>query len=80
MQKLTYINLLNESVVFQNAAPYVFCEIDGIGPVDVVMKELRGAYQHGATLTGWQREKREVSVTMHIHGATVAAIDRKSVV
>lgn len=77
MQKLTYINLLNESVVFQNAAPYVFCEIDGIGPVDVVMKELRGAYQHGATLTGWQREKREVSVTMHIHGATVAAMYRQ---
>ncbi len=77
MQKLTYINLLNESVVFANTAPFVFCSITGTGPVDIDTKELRGAYQHGATLTGWRRDKRDVTVTLHIQGRDRADMYRQ---
>lgn len=76
MQKLTYINLLNESVVFQGTAPFIFSAITGTGPVDVELKELKGAYQHGATLTSWRRDKREITVTLHIQGENPAAMYR----
>ena len=72
MQRLTYINLLNESVIFTGEAPYVLCKAEGVGPPELDFAEMRGAYQHGATLTGFRRVKREVDVTLHIHGGTRA--------
>ena len=80
MQKLTYINLLNESAVFQGAAPFVFCEISGTGPVDIDTEQIRGAYQHGATLAGWRRDARDVTVTMHIQGTDRASLYRNRVI
>ncbi len=72
MQKLTYVNLLNESVVFTSIAPYVFCSISGTGSTSIDTKEIKGAYQNGVTLTGYLHPKREVDVTIHLQGQTRA--------
>lgn len=65
MQRLTYINLLNEQVVFMHA-PFVLAKVSGLGLADVDIETIKGAYQHGDTTASLRREARHVSVTLHI--------------
>ena len=65
MQRLTYINLLGESVRFFHA-PFVLESVSGTGPTDTEVATLRGAYQSGDTVTGARKQSREVTVTFAV--------------
>lgn len=65
MQKLTYINLNNEQLVFCGA-PYVLAKIGGLGLPDLEIDSVRGAYQQGDTPVGCRRQKRMLALTLHI--------------
>lgn len=67
MQKLTYINLLNEQIVFCGA-PYVLEKIGGLGMADIDVKTLRGAYQQGDSTAAVMRGARTVTVNIHLFG------------
>jgi hypothetical protein len=65
MQRLTYINLDDEQVVFHHA-PFVLSKVGGLGIPDLKVETLRGVYQHGDTIAGLLREKRVVTVTFSV--------------
>ena len=69
MQKLTYINLRNEQIVF-HLAPYVLKSITGLGLPDVEYETIRGVYQQGDTTAGYRRAARPVSVTFSLLGTS----------
>ena len=69
MQKLTYINLDNEQIVFQYA-PYVLTKVDGLGLTDMKTETLRGVYQQGDTVAGFNREARVIPVTFTLMCST----------
>ena len=68
MQKLTYINLRGESVVFGGGPPYVFERVKGLGKPPVKVSATRGVYQHGETPRRALMEPRFVDVSFHIEG------------
>ena len=70
MQKLTYINILGESLVFFRDGPYIFRSIRGTGPSGLVITTLQGVYQGGDTTVGIRRQHREVDFVFHIEGQT----------
>ncbi len=76
MQKLTYINLDNEQIVFC-AAPYVLCKLGGLGLPELEVFSVRGAYQQGDTPTGCRRQPRMLELTMHIMGASRTELYRR---
>jgi hypothetical protein len=65
MQKLTYINLSGEQIVFP-FEPFVLEKIGGLGLPDLKIETMRGVYQQGDTVAGYRRERRVVSLTFHI--------------
>ena len=73
MQKLTYINLDNEQIVFQYA-PYVLSKIAGLELPDLKIETLNGVYQQGDTVAGYRRQKRVVTATFSIHESTREAM------
>ncbi|MDD3410638.1 MAG: phage tail family protein [Eubacteriales bacterium] len=73
MQKITYINLMNESLVFQGA-PYVLCKVSGLGMPDVDMETIRGAYQQGETVAAFRRGARHIDLTVHLMGSSRAEL------
>lgn len=73
MQKLTYINLNNERAVFCGA-PYVLSRIGGLGLPELDVKSIHGAYQQGETYIGSRRQRRMLSVTLHIMAGTRAEL------
>ena len=73
MQKLTYINLNNEQIVFQGA-PYVLSKITGLELPDLKIETLKGVYQQGDTVAGYRREKRVVTATFSIFESTREAM------
>lgn len=66
MQKVTYINLLNESIVFGNTPPYILSSVTGLGAPDIDYETTRGAYQHGESIAGFRRAAPPVGVTFSI--------------
>jgi hypothetical protein len=76
MQKLTYINLNNEQVVFCGA-PYVLSKIGGLGLPELEISSIRGAYQQGDTPVFCRRRKRMLTLTMHIMADTRAELYRR---
>jgi len=73
MQKLTYINLRNEQIIFQGA-PYVLGKITGLGIPDIEVATLRGAYQQGDTIIGYRRGARTVTVAFTLMCASRSAL------
>lgn len=73
MQKLTYINLNNEQIVFRHA-PYVLSKISGLELPDLKIETLNGVYQQGDTVAGYRREKRVVTATFSIYETSRAAM------
>lgn len=68
MQKLTYINLLGDAVVFGSEPPYILERVRGLGKPDYKLAASRGAYQHGETPYGLLLEPRYVDLRFHIRG------------
>lgn len=73
MQKLTYINLNNEQIVFCGA-PFVLSKIGGLELPDLKIETLNGVYQQGDTVAGYRRQKRVVSATFTLYESTRAAL------
>jgi hypothetical protein len=73
MQKLTYINGNNERLVF-GGAPFVLSKISGLGLPELEIVSIRGAYQQGDTVVGCRRQRRMLTLTMHIMAASRAAL------
>ena len=69
MQKVTYQNILGESITFMHG-PYVLEEVKGTGSVPRTVGSISGVYQDGATATGIRRDHREVDIKFHIFGTT----------
>lgn len=76
MQKLTYINLNNEQAVFCGA-PYVLAKLGGLGLPELEIESIRGAYQQGETSVSCRRQKRTLSLTMHIVADSRAELYRR---
>lgn len=68
MQKLTYTNILGESVVFTNAPPYVFERIRGTGSTENSITAIEGYAQDGDTLYGMRKARRRLDISFHIEG------------
>lgn len=73
MQKLTYINLYNEQAVFCGA-PYVLAHIGGLGLPELDIESFRGAYQQGETAVAYRRQKRVLTLTLHLTADTRAQL------
>ena len=73
MQKLTYINLNNEQIVFRHA-PHVLSKIGGLELPDLKIETLNGVYQQGDTVAGYRREKRVVTATFSIYESSRTAL------
>ena len=73
MQKLTYINLNNEQIVFRYA-PFVLSKIAGLGLPDLKIETLNGVYQQGDTVAGYRRQKRVVTATFSIMESSRSAM------
>jgi hypothetical protein len=71
MQKITYINLRNEQIVFQYA-PYVLEKHTGLSMMpDMEFETIKGVYQQGETTAGFRRPFRPVTVYFHLMAGTV---------
>ncbi len=73
MQKITYINLANEKIVFQGA-PCVLSKVTGLGLPDLDFETIRGVYQQGDTTAGYRRNARTVTVYFTLYGDTRAQL------
>ena len=76
MQKLTYINLNHERITFCGA-PYVLAKIGGLGLPEMEMESIRGVYQQGETAVSCRRQKRRLTLTLHIMEDSRAALYRR---
>ena len=59
MQKLIYINLTGDIIVFEGRPPYVLEKVKGLGKPKVKFNISRGVYQHGDTTCGALLEPRK---------------------
>ena len=76
MQKLTYINVNNEQVIFCGA-PFVLSKISGLGLPELDITSIRGSYQQGESYLGCRRQKRMLAVTLHIMADSRAELYRR---
>ncbi|NCC69873.1 MAG: hypothetical protein EOM14_17085 [Clostridia bacterium] len=76
MQRLTYINLNNEQAVFCGA-PYVLAKLGGLGLPELEIESIQGAYQQGETAVGCRRQKRRLTLTLHIMADSRAELYRR---
>lgn len=68
MQKITYINLYGEAVVFGNESPLILASVSGLSRPSGKLITAQGAYQSGQTIYRAQLAARKVSVTFSIFG------------
>lgn len=67
MQKLTYVNLLGESVDFFHE-PYILESVEGLGATASRTATVTGAYQNGESLRGLLKAKRAVDLRISVRG------------
>jgi hypothetical protein len=79
MQRVTYINIRGESVVFAGEPPFILYSIRGTGPVETTFLTSRGVYQHGDTTQGFRKEPRYVELKIHIDGLDKAGMYQRRV-
>jgi hypothetical protein len=70
VQKVTYINIRGESIVFTGDPPFVFHSLQGAGAVETSFLTSRGVYQHGDTTQGLRKEPRYLELRFHIDEKT----------
>ncbi|WP_306009339.1 phage tail family protein [Bacillus sp. MMSF_3328] len=68
MQKFTFINANNESVVLKNSGSYVVEDVSGLGDVDSNIQSQKAPDQDGDTYTGSNLEPRYLSFDINIIG------------
>ena len=69
MQKITYINLYGESVVFGQETPMILASVSGLSRPSGKLITSQGAYQSGQTIYRAQLAARKVAVTFNVFGA-----------
>ncbi len=69
MQRLTYINLRGESVVFGYGAPWLLRSVKGLGMCENNLTLSSGSGQNGSTLQSMRREEREITAVIQLLGA-----------
>lgn len=74
MQKLTYTNILGESLVFYRDPPFIFRSIKGTGHAGLVVSTLQGVYQSGDSTVSLRRQHREVDLTFSIAATNLEAL------
>ncbi len=72
MQRLTYTNILGESVTFEGAPPFVFESIRGTGPTENLVTTIEGYNQDGDNTYSLRKRHRIIDLTFHIDGASRA--------
>lgn len=68
MQKITYINLYGETIVFGRETPIIFASVTGMSRSSGKLITSQGAYQSGQTIYRAQLAARKVTVTFNIYG------------
>ena len=68
MQKITYINLYGETVVFSNETPLILASVSGLSRPSGKLITAQGAYQSGQTIYRAQLAARKVAVTFSVFG------------
>ncbi len=72
MQKLTYINLHGDTLVFTSAPPYILEHVSGLGRPPIKVLTSRGVWQQGDTPERISLDARIVDLQFHIQGASRA--------
>ena len=68
MQRLKFINSRGAEIVFDNSAPFIFWQIEGLSVPPVMPIQTQAAGQDGYTLREIRLDSRSVSVSGHIVG------------
>jgi len=76
-QRLTYINLTGDTIVFEGRPPYVLEKVKGLGKSKVKFNTSRGVYQHGDTTRGALLEPRNIDFSFHIQGMSRSDLYQK---
>lgn len=66
MQKITYVNVYGETVVFGREPPVLLRSVSGLSRPDAQIVKTQGAYQAGATFERIQLPEREIEVQFDI--------------
>ncbi len=74
MQKIVYENPLGQRVEFGLKRPYVLEKVSGIGAEDASLLTSEAAFVDGKSFGGLYLGDREVTATVHIHGADARAL------
>lgn len=72
MQKLTYINLHGDAIVFTSAPPYILEHVSGLSRPPIKVQTSRGVWQQGDTPERIVLDARIVDLQFHIQGASRA--------
>ncbi len=68
MQKLTYTNILGESVMFYNAPPFILEKIRGTGATENVITAIGGYQQDGDATYTIRKNTRPIDLSFHVEG------------
>ena len=68
MQKVTYINLYGEVIVFGREEPIILASVSGLSRASGKLVTSQGAYQNGETIHRAQLTPKKVAVTFNIYG------------
>lgn len=77
MQKIKYISPSGVEAQFKNGPPYIFESVLGIGPEETQIITSEAAFANGRNYHGIRVSDREITVNMHIYGATRAEMYRR---
>lgn len=69
MQKITYINLYGEAIVFGRETPVILANVTGLSRSSGKLITTQGAYQNGQTIHRAQLAARKVIVAFNLYGA-----------
>lgn len=68
MQKLTYINLYGEALVFGRESPVILSNVTGLSRSSGKLITSQGAYQNGQTIHRAQLAAKKIVVTFNVYG------------
>lgn len=69
VQKLTFTNSKGQSIIFQNAAPYILSKLEGTGGVETTLQTTKAPGQDGSTLHEVTLENRVISIEGYVAGS-----------
>ena len=68
MQKITYINLYGEAIVFGSETPIILANVTGLSRASGKLVTSQGAYQNGETIHRAQLTPKKIVVTFNVYG------------